>query len=155
MKTQIFVRPDLSATFTCSKCGKTNKKDVSSFISHQATVQLKVKCKCGNIDHVVLQRRKNFRKKTNFDATVLVSGEKIPATVEDLSKNGIKMNIHKPVPLEDGDRVRVRFTLDDKTHSSVLREVEIIKGFSKTQYGCEFTSYDHYDNLGQYFLFHF
>jgi predicted RNA-binding Zn-ribbon protein involved in translation (DUF1610 family) len=152
---KVFVTSNHIATFPCPKCGNSYQKDVSKFIGHETQVRLKYKCKCKNSFSVLLERRRAIRKEVNFKGFLIEKKQKIPITIVDISKHGIKIEILKSFPLKEGDRLRVEFNLDDPNSAIISKTVRINKITSPITIGCEFTDYDHFGELGKYFLFHF
>lgn len=152
---KVFVTSNMEATFSCSKCGKTEQKDVSKFMGHKTQVKLKYKCKCQNSFSVILERRRSVRKNVRLKGSLIFQEKTYPITTADLSKHGIKIRLLNQPPLELEDIVTVELTLDDPGKSVVTKDVKIKKLTSDAGIGCEFLSPDHYDAFGKYFLFHF
>lgn len=155
MVIKVFVTSNHIATFSCPKCGNSYQKDVSKFIDHETQVRLKYKCKCQNSFSILLERRRAIRKEVNFKGFVIEKKQKIPMTIVDISKHGIKIKISKSFPLKKGDRLQVEFNLEDPNSAIISKTVRINKITSPITIGCEFTDYDHFGDLGKYFLFHF
>jgi len=143
------------ATIPCEQCGKSYQKDVSKFIGHEKQVRLKYKCKCQNSFSVLLERRRFIRKKVNLTGSMIVKQDKIPITILDISKYGVRLKILKKFPLEVDEIVQIFFILDDSYRSEISREIRIKRLISPVSIGCEFLTKDHFDNLGKYFLFNF
>lgn len=155
MDLKVFVTSNKMAIFPCSKCGKSYQKDVSKYIGHEAQVRLKYKCKCQNSFSVLLERRRSIRKKVNFKGYLLDKQQKIPITVIDISKHGMKIKILEKLLLKKGQKIRIEFNLDDPKKSIVSKTVQINKIIPPLSIGCEFMEQEHYGDLGKFFLFHF
>ncbi len=155
MTVRIFVSSDLMAPFHCPQCGKSRQKDVTKFIQHKASVRLKYTCKCKHSFSVVLERRQTKRKAVSLKGFVIKNKTKYPIIIEDISKQGIKINALEKLSFKEGDIIDVEFILDDQNNSEVRRKVKIKKMFSPYRMGCEFLITEHYDSLGKYFLFYF
>ena len=155
MTQKIFVNSDLHAVIQCPECGQSYKKDVSKFIGHKTQVRLKYTCKCKHSFPVMLERRHFIRKQVNLKGFVIDKSNKIPLTVVDISQQGLQFKIAYNVSYKVGDIFHIEFTLDDQTHSKISREVEVKRFPPPVKFGCEFTTQDHYDNLGKYFLYQF
>jgi predicted DNA-binding antitoxin AbrB/MazE fold protein len=152
---KIFVTSDKMATFPCSECGKSYKKDVSKYIGHETQVRLKYRCKCKNSFSVLLERRRSIRKTVDFSGYLLNKQQRIPLTVIDISKHGMKIKILEKLPLKEGQKIQIEFSLDDPKKSIVSKTVQINKIMPSLTLGCEFIEQGHYGDLGKFFLFHF
>lgn len=152
---KVFVTSNMEATFSCSKCGKTEQKDVSKFMGHKTQVKLKYKCKCQNYFSVILERRRSVRKSVRLKGSLTFQDKTYPINVSDLSKHGVKIRLLNQPTLELEDVVTIELILDDPNKSVVTKEVKIKKITPDAGIGCEFLSSDHYDAFGKYFLFHF
>jgi hypothetical protein len=152
--TKIFVTSNLQASVSCPECGNKSLMDVSKFVEHKAEVRLKYKCKCKHSFTVLLERRNFVRKKKNLKGHLIVSNSiKYPITIADISRLGVKIQILEKLPLNEGDKIKIEFILDDANRSKVSKMLCIKKIISITTMGCEFVSSDHYGALGKYFLF--
>jgi predicted DNA-binding antitoxin AbrB/MazE fold protein len=155
MAIKIFVTSDKMATFPCPECGKSYKKDVSKFIDHETQVKLKYRCKCKNSFSVVLERRRSIRKNVDFRGYLLNKQQRIPLTVIDISQHGMKIKILEKLPLKEGQKIQIEFSLDDSKKSMVSKTVQVNKIMPSLTLGCEFMEQVHYGDLGKFFLFHF
>ena len=155
MAIKIFVTSSKMATFPCSECGNSFQKDVSKYIGHEAQVRLKYKCKCQNSFSVVLERRRSIRKNVAFRGYILDKQQKIPITVVDISKHGMKIKILKKLLLKEGQKIRIEFSLDDPKKSVISKTVQINKIIPPLTMGCKFLEQEHFGDLGKFFLFHF
>jgi len=155
MVAKIFANSDFIATIPCPSCGKAYQKDVSKFMGHRTQVRLKYTCKCKHSFSVQLERRRSIRKDVHLKGRLIDENKKIPLTITDISKYGLKINFSNHIVYELGSIIHVEFVLDDPNDSHVSTQVKIKRFISPLCAGCEFLSNDHYDNLGKYFLFHF
>jgi hypothetical protein len=155
MSIKVFITSDLMATFTCPECGKSKRKDISKFIGHETKVKLKYKCDCQHSFSVMLERRRSKRKILRLKGHIILGLKKHAIIIEDLSKHGIKIKLLKNIPLKEENKIEVEFILDDPNKSKILKEVRIKKIISPAVIGCEFISYEHFGNLGKYFLFYY
>ncbi|MFO8112798.1 MAG: PilZ domain-containing protein [Desulfosalsimonadaceae bacterium] len=129
MTAKVFVEHDNSVTISCPKCTKTKSVDSSMMKGHTT---VRVKCPCGNVSKIQLEYRRQYRKKTELPGfyRVVSRGEQSGAsgfmTVIDLSRNGIRLKFKDiPVPLDVGERLNIKFTLDDKNQTLVNRSVVV------------------------------
>jgi c-di-GMP-binding flagellar brake protein YcgR len=103
-----------------------------------------VKCFCGHKFAVIIERRKQYRKATNFPGQYkhIVDGRVIDQglmTVIDLSRTGMKIKLNVKRELDIGTRLVLEFRLDDTHRSFIQKEVEVKKVFDQ-ELGVEFTS---------------
>ncbi len=155
MTQKVFVNQDKMATFTCPKCQKTKRMDVSRFCSQQKEIKLKYKCACQHVYSVILERRRYIRKPVCLMGNVIRDKKRYEMKVEDLSRYGMRIRLlDRHVPLEKEGVLAIEFTLDDPNKTVVNKEV-IIQTIMPKSIGVKFKSTDHYDNFGKYLLFHF
>jgi len=149
MAEKVFVADDNMAVFECPQCKKAKRVDVSRYNDIQQAVKIKVKCPCGHIYKVILERRKSFRKNVNFPGTythVLPDYREDTGgiTVKDLSRSGVKIKLNVEKEFKVGDILLVEFQLDDKQRSLVKKDA-VIKKISGSYLGLEFKSIDSSD----------
>jgi len=154
MAQKVFITKSGKANFSCPECGKARQLDVSRFNSVEKEVKLKCKCQCKNVFSVILERRKQTRKKVDLSGILVLGKKKHPVNVIDISRLGLKIRAKELLNLNPQDRIVLKFTLDDVDKSQVSKEV-IIRSINQTNIGAEFLSLEHYDKLGSYLLFHF
>lgn len=152
---KIFITDDLNTNIICDKCGKMYKKNVSKFIELKQAVKLKYTCECGHSTSVLLERRRFVRKPRRFQGSIVDGVNKIPMTISDLSRYGLRVNVRQNHKFIVGNNLRLEFCLDDPGRSQVTTFARIKRIISPTSVGCEFSQDEHYDNLGKYFLFYF
>jgi len=143
------------ANFICPECGKSKQKDVSKFIGHETQVKLKYKCDCQHSFFVILERRRSKRKKVQLNGHIIQGSKKYAITIEDLSKQGVRIKMVGDFHFKEEERIEIEFILDDPISSKISKEVRIKKIISPEDIGCEFISFDHDGNLGKYFLFYY
>lgn len=143
------------ATFSCPQCGESQLKDVSKFLGHASQVKLKYKCKCHNSFSVILERRRSIRKDVNLKGFLIEKQQKSPITIVDISKHGLKIKILRKHTLKKGEKLEIEFILDDPNTLIVSKTVRINKIIPPMTIRCEFIDFNHYGNLGKYFLYHF
>ncbi|MBF0119992.1 MAG: PilZ domain-containing protein [Desulfobacterales bacterium] len=147
-----FINIENKATFVCPQCNKTKVADVSKYKDIDQPIWVNCKCPCGHTYKVLLERRRHFRKEVNLKGRY-IWGDKGGGSllVKDLSRSGIKFMVNFPPKFSSGDLITVEFTLDNQA-SSIVRKDVIVKNINKLIVGAEFTTQDHYDFLGGYFL---
>jgi hypothetical protein len=160
MTTKVYITSNDLATFSCPSCRRSKTVDLAKHGHIEKAVNIKVKCACGHIYPVSLERRKNFRRHTDLPGTFyLMAGDSRTAkgtmVVLDVSRTGIKFRIHGEHRMVIGDRLRVEFHLDDPNHSFIEKEV-IIRKIKGPEIGSEFRTVDPSDindrTIGFYLL---
>jgi len=144
MMEKVFISRDDTATFICPECGKTKTADVARYKNMDKVIRVKIKCPCGYSYSVVLEKRRHYRKETNFPGvfTLTKSGkfvDKGRMTVLDLSQSGIKIKLNVMPGVEVGDTLQVEFNLDDKTRTLVRKDT-VVRGIFGMKMGLEFVS---------------
>lgn len=150
----VFVNRENKAIFTCPKCTKAKTIDVSKMILEKKKLNIKVKCTCGHIYPVVLERRKFYRKKTNLPGIFTLDEipKEFPMTVIKISRLGIEFNSSESEKLKIDDRIGIEFRLDDKSRSLIRKKI-VIKKIEGKSIGAEFCSQDEYDKILGFYLF--
>jgi hypothetical protein len=146
MTNRVYITSNNLATFSCPTCRKSKTVDMAKHSRIEKAVNIRVKCICGHIYPVTLERRKQFRRHTDLPGTFyLMAGDsrtvKGSMVVLDVSRTGLKFKIHGEHRMVEGDRLRVEFHLDDKNNSLIEKEV-IIRKITGSEIGSEFSSVD-------------
>ncbi len=141
---KVFISNDNTVTFKCPKCNIPKTVNISEYKNLDKAERVKVKCSCGNSYRVLIEKRKQYRKKTNFPGTFIHFVSNIPRNkgmmiVTDVSRTGLKIKLHEKQDFIVGDRIIVEFHLDDKNRSLIKKEC-IIKKLFDLEYGIEFVS---------------
>lgn len=154
MSERIFANQDGTTTIICPQCGKLKQADVSKYLELKSTVRLKCRCICGHSYVAELERRRYIRKKSNFSGHFVrtANARKGIMTVCDISRSGLKLRINGSEQFMIGEELSVEFRLDDSLRSIVKKDV-IVRKIENTFVGVEFSSMDHYDQLGAYLMF--
>jgi hypothetical protein len=154
MSKSVFVNSENKVVFTCPQCTKSKTADVSKFLGQKSDSQIKVRCRCGHVFQVTLERRKFYRKKTMLHGfyTLENSLKQFPITVVNLSRRGLEFKTSQSHLRKVGEKLSVEFRLDDKKKSLIKKEV-VIRRVDKDNIGGEFCFQDEYDKvLGFYFF---
>ena len=141
---KIFVSNDNTITFKCPKCYLQKTIDVSNYKNLEKAEKVKVKCACENIYFALIEKRKQFRKRTNFPGTFIHIVSDIPRdkgtmVVTDVSRTGLKIKLNSKREFIIGDKIIVGFRLDDKNRSLIKKECIIKEDFG-LEFGIEFIS---------------
>jgi hypothetical protein len=155
MAVTFYVGADSTAVIRCDRCQRSKKIDVSNYSEIKRALRLSIKCGCGHVTTAVLEKRRVFRKETNFEGTYIhyVNGRpkgKGLLAVKDISKNGLKLKIATPDAMAIGDLLKVSFHLDDARRSLIQKRV-IIRNIKPSLIGAEFAPTESLDkSLGFY-----
>jgi hypothetical protein len=150
----VFVDSNNKALFTCPQCTKSKTIDVSKVLISPNKINLQIKCPCGNIFPVRIERRKFYRKETNLRGFFLLenNSKEFPMTVNNISRSGIQIKSSKTENLKLDDQILVQFRLDDKSRS-LIKKKGIIRRIEGTTIGIEFSYVDEYDKILGFYLF--
>jgi hypothetical protein len=154
MMQPVFVNGKNKAVFTCPECTKSKTVDTSKFVIEKKKLSIKVKCSCGHIYPVVLERRKYYRKKTNLPGIFILEQnmKEYSIVVTNISRFGLEFNSSESERLKVGDRIGVEFRLDDKSRSLIRKKI-IIRTIEEKKIGAEFCFPDEYDKALGFYLF--
>jgi hypothetical protein len=154
----VYVSSNNTAVFRCPHCQRTKTVDVAALGEFQQSLRFKLKCPCGQVSLARLEKRRRFRKETDFPGNYVhyVNGRptsKGSMRVKDLSNNGMKLMITASAAFTVGDLLKVSFQLDDAQHSLVQKKV-IVRNISPPYVGAEFAPTETIDKaLGFYLRF--
>ena len=154
MMQPVFVNNEYKAIFTCPQCTKSKTVDISNLLMQKKKLTIRVKCTCGHIYPVVLERRKFYRKKTSLPGIFILeqSMKEFTMTVTNLSRFGLEFNSTESEKLKVGDHLGEEFRLDDKSRSLIRKKI-IIKKIDGKTVGAEFYLPDEYDKALGFYLF--
>ncbi len=119
-----------NATIVCPACGYD--KIVNAFKAKIARKELKTKCKCGHVFHLLVEIRTIYRKKVGLTGQCehLRTKKREVIQVVDISMDSIGITHPSPIDIALGDRLKIAFRLDNAMNSkiSLLVEVKRIDG---------------------------
>ena len=142
---KVYITSSNMITFTCPECKFPRVVSVEERQELKTADKVRVRCKrCGHKYPAVIERRRQYRKVTNFPGTFtrLVKGRPVDKgymKVVDLSRTGLKLRLNGKVQIGVGDRLIIEFNLDDANRSLIKKEVEVKKIFDQ-ELGVAFTS---------------
>ena len=156
----VFAGEDGKYTMTCPQCGFQDTASGRLFDMMGAAVR--VQCHCGHCFRIVRELRSGYRKKVRLEgyfAQELQQGNKLasgnawgPMLVQNLSRAGLKFTCSNARMLRTGDRLKVRFNLDN-ANQILIKKTVVVKSVHGDMVGCQFHGADPYDAaLGFYFL---
>ncbi len=154
---KVFITSNNLATFVCPECQNSRTRNVAQYKDIETAVKVKCKCPCGHTYNVLLERRKDLRKSMDLPGTYssqTQEGVRGTMVVKNLSRSGMNLEMNMKMAFQIGERLNIEFNLDDSQRSLIRKEV-IIRSIRGTNIGVEFTTKDHYDQLGPYLLYSF
>ncbi len=148
-----FVDKDLTTSIKCPVCGNIKSFDVRKFKGR--THNVRVKCTCDTVFPVNIDFRKSVRKDVNlpgFYSKLPHSGAWSDMKVVNLSMAGLAINPLGGHSVEAGQKLKVKFILDDIDGSFIEKNVGVVN-IDGPQIGCEFIDAQSPDKLiGQYLV---
>lgn len=143
MKTvHVDVNGENPATLSCPFCERTFSISAAEIKKHSRELTIR-RCTCNRHFRIVLNLRRFQRR------SVLIVGEAASLsahngdwtvmTIVNISRGGLRFRTLEPVPLQVGDKLRVRFTLDTPQDVLIDKEV-VVRNSRESEFGCEFMS---------------
>lgn len=124
-------------TISCPQCSYAKLVDASRIRAF--TAPIKVKCKCGNIFSVSIDRRAYYRKSVRLNGAYNNVNEII---IIDLSMSGIRFKYKNNIPnIAIDDQANLSFILDNKSQT-IIRTIAEIRYISDKIFGAEFQKLD-------------
>jgi hypothetical protein len=154
MVQKIFYTGTGAIDITCPKCGKIRQRDISKYLKMDKALNFKATCKCKHVFPVTIERRQHIRKQVNLKGVLIQRSQQYPVKISDISKFGMRLMTDRHPNIMEGERLVVKFVLDDQLRSEVSKDI-VVRKKTGTYVGCEFLSDDHYDAFGKYLLFYF
>ena len=156
----VFPGDDGKYVMSCPHCGFQDT--VSGRLFEMMGSAVRVQCPCKHRFRIIRELRSIYRKEVRLEgyfAQALHNGNKIlpgsvwgPMVVRDLSRAGLKFTCSNAALLRAGDRLQVRFNLDNANQTLIKKTVNV-KSVNADMVGCQFHGTDRYDAaLGFYFL---
>lgn len=152
MPEKVYVNDKKVGTFQCPKCHKVWEKDFSQVKDFQNKSLLKCKCPCGHAFPIKLERRRHFRKETNLTGSYLhdKSQKRGLVNITNVSKSGAKLELNTQQAMPPGDKLVLKFNLDDAQKSYMCKEA-IVKKSDGNTVGLEFSEADPDEKFEDYF----
>lgn len=153
MAEKVFIDFKNVAAFTCPECGKSWKKDLTPIMDRiNKTAHLtKFKYPCGHSFSVIFDKRRHYRKTTELTGAFIHERSQRRGIIEvkNISKSGIGFDLNSKQFMHVGDRIALKFNLDDSERSFVYEE-GIVKKIEGNYVGVEFCEFRHRDALEAY-----
>jgi len=141
------------AIIKCPQCGTTRTVNAAKLNNPRGPLQ--ARCKCGTAFHILFDVRKAYRKQTRLNGHYVKdsAGEKQGRIiVRNISVSGIGFTTLTKHNLKQGDKVRLKFTLDDARRSEI-EKTGVVKVVNEKSVGCQFTDSGQQDDpLGFYLM---
>ena len=153
MEQKIFIDTINIATFTCPDCGKSWKKDLTPVMDriNKNDHPIKFKYPCGHSFSVVFDKRRHHRKPAELTGAFIHERSQRRGIIEvkNISKSGVGFELNSKQFMHVGDRLALKFSLDDVERSFVYEE-GIVKKIDGNYVGVEFCEFRHRDALEVY-----
>lgn len=145
-----------TARLTCPMCKRTKTLQLSEYRLIKRHTRVKYKCHCGHTYVAILEKQSSPQPETMLAGTFVsrgnlrCSGRMI---IKRLNNKGITLKTNIEQKIIPGLNLILEFVLDDAKQSIVKKQVRVLARNGK-YLTAEFTSEEHYDNLGPYLFFH-
>jgi hypothetical protein len=155
MEQKILIDSLDTARFACPECNREKTMQLSQYNIKKYTTKVKCKCKCGYTYLVILEKKIGLIPDTQLlgifisNSGIKCSGKMI---IKRLNSKGILIRTNIEQRILPGLKLFLEFVLDDAKQSIVKKEV-VVKAKKGKYLSAEFTSEEHYDNLGPYLFF--
>jgi hypothetical protein len=144
---------DKMAVIKCPQCGTTRTINAAKLNNFRGP--LKARCKCGAAFPVLFEVRKAYGKETLLHGNYVKHSsdeEQGRIIVRNISRSGIGFTTLTKHNLKQGDKITLKFTLDDKRRSEIEKN-GVVKVVNEKSIGCQFTGSDQQDDpLGFYLM---
>lgn len=129
---QVYIVTHESIDFVCPICAFSKSVNVARFLKRNQEVHVNIRCKCFRLHRVKLDRRNDWRKKTDIQGRYFfISKNKLVTdgqiSITDLSYEGLGFDLlgSSNDAFGDGDVVRVQFKLFQRSSSLIKKEAVI------------------------------
>ena len=130
--TQVYIVKNGSIDFVCPQCAFSKLVNVERFLQRNKEVQVKIRCKCHNLQTAMLDRRTNRRKPTDIQGRFFFTVKNRPITdgeisIKDLSRAGLGFNLLSASKgaFVTGDVLRVQFKLFQNSSLLIKKEAVV------------------------------
>lgn len=155
MTQKIFIDSFDTAQFACPECKRGKIMQLSEHNIVKRTTKVRCKCKCGHSYIVILEKVAESIQKTQLLGTFISNGQMKCSgkmIIKKLNSKGLMLKTNIEQNIIPGLKLFLEFVLDDAKQSIVKKEV-VVKAKKGKYLSAEFTSSEHYDNLGPYLFF--
>ncbi|MDD9303345.1 MAG: hypothetical protein HUK40_13810 [Desulfobacter sp.] len=155
MKQRVTISSLDTAQLTCPECRRTKTLQLSEYKLIKRHTRVKDTCQCGHVFMVILEKKSSRKNATCLAGTFSARGHIQCAgkmVIKRLNSNGLTLKTNIGQKLLPGLGLSLEFVLDDAKQSVAQKDVRILA--KNGQYlTAEFTSKEHFDNLGPYLFF--
>lgn len=152
-KIEVYVNQDNCINFTCPACSKPASIKVESL--KKKIRPLKVRCACKTIFSLDIDYRRFYRKQTNISGTYRSiqphSIREEDILIVNLSREGIGFRVFTGHKIKAGNKLELKFHLDDKKNTSLKKDVDVLSVDSDF-IGCRFADNEIFDQALGYYL---
>lgn len=155
MEQKILIDSLETAHFACPECDREKIMQLSQYSIKKHRTKVKCKCKCGHTYLVILEKKIESIQDTQLLGTFISNGSTKCSgkmIIKRLNSKGILIRTNIEQGALPGLKLFLEFVLDDAKQSIVKKEV-LVKAKKGKYLSAEFTSQEHYDNLGPYLFF--
>ncbi|MDF1594253.1 MAG: PilZ domain-containing protein [Desulfobacterales bacterium] len=153
MAEKVFIDFKNVAAFACPECGKSWKKDLTPLMDriNNNGDPMKFKYPCGHSFSVIFDKRRHLRKAAELTGAFVHERSQRRGIIEvkNISKSGIGFDLNSKQFMHVGDRLALKFNLDDLEMSFVYEE-GIVKKIEGNYVGVEFCEFRHREALEAY-----
>lgn len=152
MSEKVFIDSKSVGNIVCPECNKQWEKDFSTVKNFNSVNGFKCKCPCGCLFSIVLERRRHERRETHLTGSYMHDKTKIRGLVNitNLSKSGAALELNTKQLIPKGDKLVLKFNLDD-AHKTYLCKEAVIKKSDGSTVGLEFVGEPSDETLEAYF----
>lgn len=155
MRQTIYIDSLDTASLTCPECNKKKVMQLSEYNLQKRRTHVNCSCRCGCSYGIILEKNPDGAQQTQLPGTYISRGtQRCSGTmiIQKLNSKGIILKTNLEQDMTPGLKLFLEFALDDKKRSVVKKEV-LIKAKKGKYLSAEFTTDEHYDNLGPYLFF--
>jgi hypothetical protein len=140
----VLLKGGQTANLACKHCNRQKLLDISEI--RTLGTQLKATCACGEAMFIKIELRREHRKQLDLDGVFIRGrGEHLALKSDDwgriricnLSRHGVGFKVPGKAGMLVGDRLRVKFTLDNTVGSVIQKEV-VVRSVTDGVIGCQF-----------------
>jgi len=152
MSEKVFIDSKGIGNIVCPECKKRWEKDFSTLKNFNTSNGFKCKCPCSCLFSIVLERRRHERKVTHLTGSFMHDKTKVRGlvSIKNLSKSGASLELNTKQMIPKGDKLVLKFNLDDSCKTYLCKEA-VIKKSDGSSVGLEFVDEAPDDGLETYF----
>jgi hypothetical protein len=143
-----------TARLACPVCNRAETLQLSEYKLIKRHTRVKYTCNCGHTHMAVLEKKSRPQQDTRLAGTFISKGNRYSGKmiIKRLNSKGITLKTNNEQKILPGLNLVLEFVLDDAKQSIVKKQVRVLAKNGR-YLTAEFTSAEHYDNLGPYLFF--